>query len=105
MREDTSNPQVNISKIPGGGGVAGALFAVLSMLILLIGIPRLRIFFVGALVLGLGIALVLHFVRRETPGKPWILSNAQQPDQPPSLPRTEADRPEHRRQVQAILPA
>ena len=74
MRENTPNPQINISKIPGGAGIAGALFALGSMLIFLIGIPRLRFFFIAAIVLGCAIALILRFVRRETPGKPWILS-------------------------------
>ena len=39
MSEGTPNPQINVSKIPGGGGFAGFLFAVISMLIFLIGIP------------------------------------------------------------------
>jgi len=80
MRESTPNPQINISKIPGGGGFAGVLFAVSSMLIFLIGIPRLRYFFPAAVVLGCGVALILRRIRRETPGKPWILSAAQDAD-------------------------
>ena len=82
MSENTPNPQINISKIPGGAGIAGALFALGSMLIFLIGIPRLRYFFIAAITLGCAIALILRFVRRETPGKPWILSatpNAHSP--------------------------
>ena len=78
MRESTPNPQINVSKIPGGGGFAGFLFAVISMLIFLIGIPRLRVFFPAAILLGCGIAVVLRLVRRETPGKPWILSATQE---------------------------
>jgi hypothetical protein len=74
MREDTPNPQINVSKIQGGGGIAGAMFAVISTLIFLIGIPALRYMFPAAIVLGCGVALVLHFVRHETPGAPWILS-------------------------------
>lgn len=82
MSEGTPNPQINISKIPGGAGIAGALFALGSMLIFLIGVPRLRYFFVAALILGLGIALILRFIHRETPGKPWILSAPQDADSP-----------------------
>ena len=74
MREDTSRPQINIAKIPVGSGVAGAIFAVGSMLIFLVGIPMLRVVFPAAIVLGCGVALVLHFIRRETPGASWILS-------------------------------
>ena len=65
MSESTPSPQINVSKIPGGTGIAGALFALGSMLIFLIGVPRLRYFFVAAIILGGGIALVLRFVRRE----------------------------------------
>jgi multisubunit Na+/H+ antiporter MnhB subunit len=63
--------------MPGGGGIAGALFAISSVLIFLIGIPRLRFFFPAAIILGCGVALILRLVRRETPGKPWILSATQ----------------------------
>lgn len=70
--QDVPNPQINVSKIPGGGGVAGALFAISSMVIFLIGIPALRWMFPAAILIGCGVALALHFVRHETPGQPWI---------------------------------
>jgi hypothetical protein len=73
MTEDTPSPQINVSKIPGGGGVAGAMFAVISTVIFLIGIPALRYMFPAAIVLGCGVALILHFIRHETPGASWIL--------------------------------
>ena len=73
MREGTPSPQINVSKIPGGGGIAGALFAVISMVIFLIGIPALRYMLPAAVVLGSGVALVLHFIRHETTGASWIL--------------------------------
>jgi hypothetical protein len=74
MRESTPTPQINVSKIQGSGGIAGALFAVISTLIFLIGIPALRYFLPAAIVLGCGVALVIHFIQHETPGKSWILS-------------------------------
>ncbi len=74
MREDTSNPQINIAKIPVGGGIAGAIFAGGSMLIFLIGIPVVRVMFPAAIVLGSLVALILHFKRHETPGASWILA-------------------------------
>src|SRR5437667_2444111 len=80
MREGTPNPQINVSKISGGAGMAGALFAVISTLIFLIGIPALRYFLPAAIVLGCAIALVIRFKRHETPGKPWILVSAKQAD-------------------------
>ena len=80
MREGTPNPQINVSKISGGAGMAGALFAVISTLIFLIGIPALRYFLPAAIVLGCAIALVIRFKRHETPGKPWILVSAKKAD-------------------------
>ena len=77
MTEDAHNPQINVSKIPGGAGVAGFLFAISTVVIFLIGIPRLRLFLPAAIVLGCGFALAIHFARRffpkKTPGTPWIL--------------------------------
>jgi hypothetical protein len=54
MSEETQSPQINISKIAVGGGVAGVFFAAVSMLILLMGIPLLRSMFPAALALGGG---------------------------------------------------
>ena len=73
MREDTPSPQINVSKIVVGGGIAGTIFTVGSMLIFLIGIPALRYFLPAAILLGCGVALIIHFIRHETPGKAWIL--------------------------------
>jgi hypothetical protein len=74
MRGDTPSPQINVAKIPGGGGIAGAIFAVGSTTVFLIGIPALWYIFPAAIVLGCGVALILHFIRHETPGASWILS-------------------------------
>src|SRR6185369_5827342 len=73
MPESASSPQINVSKITGSGGVAGALFAVISMVIFLIGIPLLRYMFPAAVVLGGAVALIRRFMRRETPAASWIL--------------------------------
>lgn len=83
MREGTPNPQINLAKIPGGGGIAGTLFAVISTLIFLIGIPLLRYFLPAAIVLGCGVALIIHCIRHETPGTSWILTVKDlQPENP-----------------------
>ena len=50
------------------------MFAVISVLIFLIGIPALRYFLLAAIVLGCGVALIIHFIRRKTIGASWILS-------------------------------
>jgi hypothetical protein len=74
MSESTPGPQINVSKIVAGGGIAGAIFTVSSTLIFLIGIPALRYFLPAAIVLGCGVAVIIHFIRHETPGKSWILA-------------------------------
>jgi hypothetical protein len=75
--ENTPRPQINMSNLRVGGGIAGTIFAVLSTLIFLIGIPALRYFLPAAIALGCGVALVIHFIRHETPGKAWILSDGK----------------------------
>jgi len=74
MSDVTPRPQINVSKIVVGGGIAGAIFAIGSMLIFLIGIPAIRYVFPAAIVLGCGVALALRFIRHKTPGASWILS-------------------------------
>jgi hypothetical protein len=74
MPEDTPRPQINASKIAFGGGVAGAIFTIGSMLIFLTGLPMLWYLFPGAIVLGCAFALMIRFGRHNTPGASWILS-------------------------------
>jgi len=74
MKQEVPRPEINIAKIPGGGGVAGAIFGIGSTVIFLIGIPALWYTFPAAIALGCGVALILHFVRYETTGAPWIIS-------------------------------
>lgn len=70
-------PQINVSKIPGGAGFAGAFFALSSVVIFLIGIPILKFFLPAAILLGFCIMLLIHYIRRRfphaTPGSPWIM--------------------------------
>jgi len=75
MREDSAPPQINLSKIVVSGGLAGAFFALASTLIFLIGIPLIRYLFPAAILLGLGVALVLHFTRHESSSTSRILSS------------------------------
>jgi hypothetical protein len=74
MKQGAQTPQINMSKLVVGGGIAGTIFAVLSTLIFLVGIPALRYFLPAAIVLGCGVALALHFIRHKTPGASWIPS-------------------------------
>ncbi len=74
MKDDAARPQINASKLIVGGGIIGAVFAVGSMSIFLIGIPILRVMLPAAIVLGGAVALIFHFKRHETPGAPWIIA-------------------------------
>jgi hypothetical protein len=72
MENGTPRPQINASKIEFGGGIAGALFALVTIAIFLTGIPKLRYFFPAALVLGCVVALLIRLLHHETPRRPWI---------------------------------
>jgi hypothetical protein len=78
VQENAPKPQINLAKIPVGGGIAGAIFAIGSMLIFLLGIPAIRYIFPAAIVLGCAVALVIHFKRHETLGAAWILPPKKQ---------------------------
>ncbi len=71
---ETARPQINASKLVIGGGIAGAIFTIGSMLIFLAGLPILRYMFAAAIILGCGAALFRRLVRHKTPGAPWLLS-------------------------------
>ena len=81
MKDENANPQINVSKIPGGVGIAGAIFTAGSMLIFLIGIPALRYFLPAAIVLGCVVALAIRVFRilfpPSTTGAPWIIPGTQ----------------------------
>ncbi len=93
MSQDSGRPQINISKIVVGGGVAGAIFAIGSMLIFLTGLPMLRYFFLVAIVLGCAVALILRLSRRETPGTPWISAATGTTPDPASCENASPERP------------
>jgi fatty acid desaturase len=67
-------PQINMSKLPVGGGVGGAIFAAGTMSIFLAGIPLVRVMFPIALLVGAAIAMAIHFLHHETPSNSRILS-------------------------------
>ena len=91
MRHDTPNPQIDSAKLAVGGGIAGAIFTLGSVLIFLFGIPVLRFLFPAAIILGCGVALVLRFVRHETPGASWLLAATEKKTEAPSEPEREGD--------------
>jgi hypothetical protein len=84
MSEENLSPQINASKLRIGGGIAGVLFTIGSMLIFLIGIPILRYLFPAAILLGCVAALVFRFKPHQTPGAPWLLSAIEKTADVPS---------------------
>jgi len=58
---DVMRPEINVSKIPVGGGVAGLMIAVIVIVIALIGIPATRLFLLGSAGLGVLVALILRW--------------------------------------------
>jgi len=77
MKDDTALPQINVSKIVVGGGIAGALFAGGGMLIFLVGIPLIRFMFPAAILMGALVALIRHFTLHETSSTSRILTAAK----------------------------
>jgi hypothetical protein len=60
-----AHPTPNVSKITVGGGFAGLLITVSTVGIFLIGIPATRVFLAASLVLGIGVAAILHWTARD----------------------------------------
>lgn len=102
MQKDSERPQINASNLRVGGELVGALFVVGSMLIFMIGIPLLRYVFPAAIVLGCLVALVLHRVRHENPGKPWLRAAIE--TEPKPAPRSKAGRTSDRSTKVVIVP-
>jgi hypothetical protein len=73
MRDDEHlHPGITMHKIPVGAGFAGLIFTLGSLIILLVGVPPLWYFLIGAIALGLGIAVVLRL--KSSKKKNWVLA-------------------------------
>ncbi len=87
MSDNPQSAQINSAKIRVGGGIAGAIFTIGTVLIFLTGIPVVRYIFPVALVLGCAVALLLHFIRYKNPGSPWLISATESGSERPNLER------------------
>jgi hypothetical protein len=74
MKATLPYAEINIAKVPADGNIGGLIFAAATAMIFFWGIPLVRYMFPAAVFLGCGVALVLHFIRHETPDVSWILS-------------------------------
>ena len=99
MKDETGIPQINISKVPIGSGLGGALAAAACVLIILLGLPELWYFVPGAIALGCVVALVLHFVRPKNPGAPWILPATKDPTHASDAPSDDSGRGSRRTHI------
>lgn len=79
------HPGITMHKLPVGGGFVGALFAIGSALIFVIGFPTLWYFVALAFALGVGVAICLKVVNNRRPDRDKPLSILQ-PDQKTALP-------------------
>jgi hypothetical protein len=70
MESSYPHSGITMHAIKFGGGVAGAIFAIGSMLIFLIGIPALWVFLAGAIAVGAGFAVALRQIYARFPGEP-----------------------------------
>jgi hypothetical protein len=70
VSEQPSYTEINMSRIQVGGGMAGLLFAIGTALIFAIGVPVVRPFLVGSLVVGFVISIALHFFHKYKPPRP-----------------------------------
>ena len=67
MRNLERHPGITIHRMAVGGGIMGALFAIGTVLIFVIGLPVSRWFLLGSVLLGTGAAAVLYFWHKNNP--------------------------------------
>lgn len=65
-----SYPEINMSRIRVGGGIAGLIFAAGTVYIFVVGVPAIRGFFIWSLIAGALISICLHLVHKCRPARP-----------------------------------
>jgi len=80
MRNLERHPGITMHRIAVGGGVMGALFAVGTALIFLLGVPASRWFLLASLFVGVGLAALLYVWHRRHPVKLTDLQQLSPPD-------------------------
>ena len=66
-RLEDSHPGIMIHKMPVGADIPGLIFAVGMVFVFLLAVPVLWYVLVGAAVLGIGVALLLHLIHDSKP--------------------------------------
>jgi hypothetical protein len=67
MKANVPYAEINVAKVPADGNFGGMIFALATVMIFFWGIPLVRYLFPCAILLGCGVALVLHFIHRADP--------------------------------------
>ena len=70
---DPNNPQINYSKTPVAGNLAGAVFVLGVIGICVTAFPALWYIGPAAILVGAGVALLLRLSHRKSPGTPWLV--------------------------------
>jgi hypothetical protein len=87
--KDPSNPQINYSKTPVAGNLAGAVFVLGVIGICVTAFPALWYIGPAAILVGAGVALLLRLSHRKSPGAPWLVPPETTS---PASPKTTAER-------------
>ncbi len=72
-RNERVRAAINMAEIQVNGDIPGLIFALATALIFFLGIPAIRWMFPAAVVLGCGIAVVLHFIHHGERDKPLVI--------------------------------
>lgn len=67
MRDSERHPGISIHRIAVGGGIMGALFAIGSALIFVVGVPLGPWFLLGSILVGIVVAVALYVWHKRNP--------------------------------------
>lgn len=82
MRDLEGHPGITMHRIAVGGGIMGALFAIGSVFIFVVGLSVSRWFLLGSSLLGIGVATVLYAWHKKHPVELTDLQDLSAPKQP-----------------------
>jgi hypothetical protein len=82
MRDLENHSGITMHRIAVGGGIMGAVFAIGSVFIFVVGLPVSRWFLLGSSLFGIGIAAVLYAWHKKHPVELTDLQDLSAPKQP-----------------------
>jgi hypothetical protein len=72
MENEIPTAEINMAKIAVSADIPGLIFTIGTVMTFYWGIPELRYVMPAAIVVGAGVAVVLHFIRHENPPPSYI---------------------------------